>query len=176
MRSNVSKAPLSDMPAHRLGDLLLRFRPLGPGNQEVLLALGLVNLALEAAERFLELVYGGLLRLPLLLVAGDGFGVLGVALQGLGGEIVPAGHHSVHGLLLPLGGLPLLGSKLLVQAALVGHRRGDLLLGLAVLSAHILNQLIEHFLRVFRLGDHVVDVGPKPVEMRWKIDMFLLLT
>ena len=147
--------------AHRLRDLLLRFRPLGARDEEVLLALGLVYLALEAAERFLELVYGSLLRFPLLLVAGDGFGVLGVALQGLGSEIVPAGRHGLHGLLLPVGDLPLLGSQLLVQAALVGHGRRDLLLGLAVLGAHILGQLIEHLLRVFGLGDHVVDVSPK---------------
>jgi hypothetical protein len=48
---------------------------------------------------------------------------------------------------------------LLFQTFLVRDRNRDLLLGLDQLVLHVEDDLVEHLLRVFRLGDDVVDVG-----------------
>jgi len=98
------------------------------------------------------------LRLPLLFVAERELLVLGLAHQRLLGEVVVARLDREHRLLLPLDRELLLLLELLLQALLVGDGDGHLLLGLDHLPLHVEQHLVEHLLRIFRLGDRVVDV------------------
>ena len=85
--------------------------------------------------------------------------VFGLTHEGLLGEIVAPFLHREHGLVLPIGGRLVLGLRLVLEALLVGDRGGHLLLGLRELIAHVGHDLVQHLLRILRLGDQVIDVG-----------------
>lgn len=74
------------------------------------------------------------------------------------GQLVVAGLHGQHRLALPLLALGNLIVPLLLEALLVADRNGDLLLRLNELGLHVGEDLVEHLLRVLRLGDQVVEV------------------
>jgi hypothetical protein len=90
--------------AHRLLNALLCLGALLAGDEEVFLALGLFDFAVEQAQRALQLVGGVLLKLPLLLELGAQIGMFALAREGLFGEVVATGADGHHGLLFPLLG------------------------------------------------------------------------
>src|SRR5690606_24942346 len=144
---------------HGLVDPLLGLRALLLGDEEVLLALGLLDLVVQLAQRALELLGLHRLALPGLLEGSGALGVLLLPQQRLAGEVVPAFAHGEHGAVLPLGGLLPLLLDLRLELALVGDRDGDLLLGARELLAHVDDHLVEDLLRVLAARDRVVDVG-----------------
>ena len=144
---------------HRVGDLLLRFRPLLARDQDVLLALGFLDLVVEEAQRVLELLDGLLLRNPLLLELGRDVLVLLLARERLTGEVVVACAHADHRLALPFLRLIGLCRVLLLQLLLVRDRDRYGLLRFHELLLHLEEHLPQHFLGIFGLRDEVVDVG-----------------
>jgi len=50
-------------------------------------------------------------------------------------------------------------AKFLFENVLIGDGHGDLRLDLQVLILHIQNHLLDHFFRIFRPIDHVVEIG-----------------
>jgi hypothetical protein len=66
--------------------------------------------------------------------------------------------HGQHGLALPLLRQLDLFVPLLLQALFIGDRDRDLLFGLDQLVLHLEDDLIEHLLRIFRLGDQLVQI------------------
>jgi hypothetical protein len=143
---------------HRFGDALLRLRPTLAREQQVLLALGLFDLVVEVTQGVLELLGLELVRLP------RGLELLGVRVvlalpdEGLLGEVVAPLLDGEHRLLLPVLRLLVLRLELVAQPLFVGDGGGDLLLGLHQLVAHVNDDLVQHLLRIFGGGDHVVDV------------------
>ena len=85
--------------------------------------------------------------------------VLGLAHERLLGEIVAAFLNGEHRAPLPILRLLELGVGLVAQALLVGDRRGDLLLGLHELAAHVDENLRQHLLGIFGPRDEIVDVA-----------------
>src|SRR5690606_26688407 len=144
---------------HGLVDPLLGLRALLLGDEEVLLALGLLDLVVQLAQRALELLRLHRLALPGLLEGSGALCVLLLPQQSLAGEVVAAFAHGEHGAVLPLGGLLSLLLDLRLELALVGDRDGDLLLGARELLAHVDDHLVEDLLRVLTARDRVVDVG-----------------
>jgi hypothetical protein len=146
-------------PGHRVLDGLLRLGSLLARDEDVLLALGLLDLVVERAQLLLELVDGIFLQLGLLAELGELAVVLGLALEGLLGQVFVAGAHCQHGLAFPL--LPQIGLlvALLFQTLLVGNRDCHLLFRLDELVLHVEDDLVQHLLRILGLGDDVVDVG-----------------
>ena len=85
--------------------------------------------------------------------------MLGLADEGLLGEIVAAFLNGQHGATLPVLRLLVLRVGLVAQALLVGDGHGHLLLCLGELASHLLENLRQHLLGIFGLGDEVVDVA-----------------
>src|SRR5581483_806830 len=112
--------------AERAVHLLLRLRRAASGDQQLLLRLGLLNLALKLPQAILEHLDLSALRLRLLLQAGRRLGVHVVPLKRLLGEIVLASVDGELSLALPILGraLRLLVARL--EPLLVGDGRGDL--------------------------------------------------
>src|SRR5690606_26876538 len=111
-------------PGHRLVDALLRLRALLLRDEEVLLALGLLDLVVQLAQRALELLGLHRLALPGLLERCSAAGVLLLAQQRLPGEVVAALAHGEDGAVLPVRGLPALLFDLRLELALVRDRDG----------------------------------------------------
>src|SRR5690606_35728952 len=144
---------------HGFVDPLLRLRALLLGDEEVLLALGLLDLVVQLAQRILQLLRLHRLALPGLLERGGALGVLLLPQQRLAREVVAALAHGEHRAVLPLCGLPALLLDLRLELALIRDGDGDLLLGARELLAHVDDHLVENLLRVLTAGDRVVDVG-----------------
>src|SRR5690606_29457317 len=144
---------------HGLVDPLLRLRALLLGDQEVLLALGLLDLVVELAQRVLQLLRLGRLAPPGLLQCGSPLGVLLLPQQRLTGEVVSALPNGEDGTALPFLGLPALLLDLRLELALIRDRDGDLLLRAGELLAHVEDHLVEDLLRVLTARDRVVEVG-----------------
>ena len=87
------------------------------------------------------------------------FEVLAVPHERLLGEVVAPFLDGEHRAALPVLRLLVLGVGLVAEPLLVGDRRGDLLLGLHELAAHVDEDLRQHLLGIFGPGDEVVDVG-----------------
>jgi hypothetical protein len=149
IRSNDSKALLSPMPGHRLLDARLRFRPLGPRDEDVLLALGFLDLVVELAQADLEILGLRLVPDPGLVQLLRPLQRLVVAHQGLGGEIVAAFLHREHRAPFPVLRLLLQVLGIGLELLLVRDGRGRFLLGLGQLRLHVENQLVQHLLGVF---------------------------
>src|SRR2546426_973472 len=145
---------------HRLLDPLVRLGALLARDQDVLLALGFLDLVVQLPERDLQLL--GLLTVldPRVVQRQRPLGVLVVAQQRLLGQVVPPLLHRQDGALLPILGGFLLLVHLRGQALFVGDGRRDLLLGLGQLGPHVDDQLVQHLFRILGARDQVVDVRP----------------
>jgi hypothetical protein len=144
---------------HRLLDGPLGVGPGGARDDQVLLALGLLDLVVEHPQGALELIDRGLLLLPLLFVLLVELVVLLLALERLLREAVVALADGEHGPALPLGGVGALLLGLLREVLLVGDGNGDLLLRVDELTVHLEDDLVQHLLGVFGPADQVIEVG-----------------
>ena len=116
---------------HRLGDALLRLGAALAGEEQVLLALRLLDLVVEVAQRVLELLGLGAVRFPRLLELLPVRGVLALAHERLLGEVVAAFLDREHRRFCSQSAACLiLGVGLVAQTLLVGDGGGDLLLRL----------------------------------------------
>ena len=138
----------------------MRLGPLLPRDEDVLLALGFLDLVVQLPQRTFELL--GLFAVldPRVVQLHGVLDVLVVAQQRLLGEVVAAFLYREHGALLPIFGQLLFLLGLRRQALLVGDRGGDLLFGFRQLAAHVNDQLLEHLLRVLGARNQIVDVRP----------------
>jgi hypothetical protein len=66
--------------------------------------------------------------------------------------------HSEFRLSNPIFSGVLMLAEFLLQHVLVGDRDGDLRFHLQVLIFHIADHLLDHFFRIFRAIDHVVEI------------------
>ena len=127
-------------------------------DQEILLALRLLDLVVEVAQRLLQLVRLHLVLLPRHRELLCMLEMLLPAQQRLLGQVVAVFLHREHRALVPVVGELELRVGLVLQALLVGDGGSDLLLRLRELVAHVDDDLIQHLLGVFRRGDEVVQV------------------
>jgi hypothetical protein len=145
--------------AHGVLDGLLGLGALLARDEDVLLALGLLDLVVERAQLLLQLLDRVLLQLPLL-------GELGLLLVVLAacGSAPPCARLSS---LARTASIALrshsctsstCSSHCFFQALLVRDRDRHLLLRLDKLVLHVDDDLVQHLLRVFRLGDQIVQV------------------
>jgi hypothetical protein len=104
MRSNVSNADVSDSPRHRALNRPLSLGALLTGDEDVALALGLLDLVRQNPQLHLELVDGILLRRPLLLKLRRQVLVLFLTKQRFFGQLVVARLHREHRFALPVLG------------------------------------------------------------------------
>src|SRR2546427_5382688 len=145
---------------HGFLDALVRLGALLPRDQDVLLALRLLDPIVQLAERQLELLGFLAMLHPRLVQLHRALRVLVVTQQGLLREVVPPLLHRQHGPALPILGALLLGVHLRRQALLVRDGRRHLLFGLRQLTAHVDDQLVQHLFRILGTVDQVVDVRP----------------
>src|SRR5258708_3312383 len=145
--------------AHRVLDGALRLRALLARDEDVLLALCLLDLVVQKAQRLLQLLDRGALLGPLVLVRGGQLVVLTLPRERLLREPLVARAQGHHRLALPLLRIGLLLLELLGEALLVGDGRRDLLFGLYALVAHLEHHLLEHLLAVLPAADQVVEVA-----------------
>ncbi len=83
-----------------------------------------------------------------------------VTIQGGARQVVLRFIHGDFRLAHPVFGGVFLLAKFLLQNVLIGDGHGDLRLDLQVLILHIQHHLLDHFFRIFRAVDHVVEIGP----------------
>src|SRR6266487_6985718 len=145
---------------HGFLDALVRLGALLPRDQDVLLALRLLDPIVQLAERQLELLGFLAMLHPRLVQLHRALRVLVVTQQGLLREVVPPLLHRQHGPALPILGALLLGVHLRRETLLVRDGRRHLLFGLRQLTAHVDDQLVQHLFRILGTVDQVVDVRP----------------
>src|ERR1051325_4933 len=145
---------------HRLLNALVGFGALLAGDEDVLLALCLLDAVVQLAQRQLELL--GLLAMldPRLVQLHRALRVLVVPQQRLLGEVVAPLLHRQHRPALPILGALFLCVHLRREALFVRDGRRHLLFCLRQLTAHVHDQLVQHLLRVLGTIDQVVDVRP----------------
>src|SRR5690606_2070849 len=146
---------------HGLVDALLRLGALLFGDEQVLLALGFLDLVVELAQRLLQPLRLVVLAAPGLLERDRALGMLLLPQQRLLRQVVASLAHGQHGAVLPVAGELLLIVELRAQLALIRDRDRDLLLRLRELLAHVDENLVQHLLRVLRTRDRIVDVRAK---------------
>src|SRR3989442_7040378 len=138
-------APVADR-GHRLLDPLVRFGALGARDQDVLLALRVLDSIVELAQRQLQLLRLFPVLDPRLVQLHGRLRVLVVTHQRLLRQVVAPLLHRQHRALLPIPGARLLLVDLGRQPLLVRDRARHLLLGLRQLTPHIHDQLGQHLL------------------------------
>src|SRR2546426_5856818 len=140
---------------HRLLDALVRLGALLPGDQDVLLALRVLDPVVQLAERQFELL--GLLAVfhPRLVQLHGALRVLVVAQQGLLRQVVPPLLHRQHGPALPVLGALLFRVHLRREPLLIRDGRRHLLLRLCQLTPHVADQLVQHLFRILGAIDPV---------------------
>ena len=149
-------------PGHRLLDALLRLGPLGPRDEDVLLALRLLDLVVELPQRALELLGLGAVLHPglvQLLGALQRLVVARAAPAWRGRRGPPAPPASRGAPSPPPACCSASASACSFFSSAIA--RGHLLLRLGQLRLHVDDQLVQHLLRVLGLADQVVDVGPE---------------